>query len=131
MTEDENATNEMTEGTDGSELNATTKEHEINIPYNGKVWKFLFRRLTWDESTELLGMMQVQKVNRRTGEIVNETAYKKFLKRVYNDTVKKAPVGFRLDTCDPQFGNKLMGELLKVSGISTGVDDIQGEEIKN
>lgn len=123
--------NELIEGTDGSELNATTKDHEINIEYNGKVWKFLFRRLTWDESTELLGMMQIQKVNRRTGEIVNETSYKKFLKRLYNDTIKKAPDGFRLDTCDPQFGNKLMGELINASGIGSGIDDLSKDEIKN
>ena len=50
---------ELLEGTDPSVLFADSKEHILELQYQGKKWTFYYREMTWGEKNECVDAAQI------------------------------------------------------------------------
>ncbi len=116
----------MEAGTDVTELYASEDKILEEIEYNGKIWSFEFKEISWLHLKKVRSEMMEMKTT-RGGQTVMSLNMEKFHMRVFQLTNTKAPVGFDITKISPEFG-----ELL--AAVTPGIEkdeDIDDEEIKN
>ena len=120
----------LPKGTDAQELMSTDDIHDVPIEFNGKVWEFKFRELTWKENLELVATMRNESTNIRNGITTTTTEYWAYMQTVYTKCCKGCPDGFRFDKAKSEFGNKIMQSIPGFSQ-SGAPDDISESDVKN
>jgi len=120
----------LPEGTDATELMSTDDIHDVSLEFNGKMWKFKFRELTWKENLKLVATMRNESTNMRNGVTTTTTKYWAYMETVYTKCCEGCPNGFIFSKCKADMGNKIMQS---IPGFSTvGVpEDISESDIKN
>jgi hypothetical protein len=113
----------LEEGTDVSEINAPSENTKVEVEYKNKIWKFEFESLDWEKRTDLAMECSSE------GSAFGGFDPIKFLDKLCVRHLRKSPAGFDYRKMTPDFGDKFITAVSKK--ISTNIEDISEEEIKN
>lgn len=116
----------MENGTDVTKLYAGEESFPVEIEYQGMLWHFEFKEITWAQKKRVQSE-SMKRLATRDGKAEMKVDMEKMYIRIFQLTNTKAPVGFDITKISDEFGELLAKS---IPGLDV-VETIDEDETKN